>query len=460
MTRIQFSLWTLLLGVAQAFAQDPNFHIYLAFGQSNMDGAGPIEEQDKQGVDSRFRNMSGVNCDSRAVGKWVAANPPLTRCSSNLTVVDYFGRTLVEKLPASIQVGVAIVAIPGTKIELFDKDHYKTYADTVEQWMKNYIADYGGNPYARLVELGKLAQKEGVIKGILLHQGESNNGDGDAWIGKVKKIYNNLLTDLQLDASKVPLIAGEVVGENEGGYCWFHNLTIDKLTDSIPTAHAISSSGLAHQGDHLHFTSAAYRTFGARYATTMLALLDATPAVVIPAQRDTVFNGSFEQGTRGWTLNTWAGSASGNVVNGEYALDVQTIGTVNHQIQLIQAGIILVQGKSYQIDFDAYAPNARSLEVNVEKDTDPWTRYLPALQNISLTTTKTAYSFSFTMELSTDSTARISFNAGGATGALYLDNIRIAEVEPKPPVHTVQPIGIDRLPIQQTPRFDLLGRFQ
>jgi uncharacterized membrane protein len=30
-----------------SFAQDPNFYIFLAFGQSNMDGAGTIESQDR-----------------------------------------------------------------------------------------------------------------------------------------------------------------------------------------------------------------------------------------------------------------------------------------------------------------------------------------------------------------------------------------------------------------------------
>lgn len=449
-----------LLGIGQAFAQDPNFHIYLAFGQSNMDGAGPIEDQDKQGVDSRFVNLSGVTCDTRTTGKWIAANPPLVRCGSKLSVADYFGRTMVEKLPTTIKVGVAIVAVPGTKIELFDKDNYKVYADTTEQWMKNYIAEYGGNPYARLVELGKQAKKDGVIKGILLHQGESNNGDGKAWLGKVKKIYNNLLTDLQLDASKVPLIAGETVGQNEGGACWLINATIDKIADSIPTGHFVSSSGLAHQGDYLHFTSAAYRTYGARYATAMLALLDATPVEPIPANHDTIYNGSFAQGTRGWTLNTWAGTASGSVVNGEYALDVKTIGTSNYQIQLIQAGIILEKGKSYQIDFDAYAPTARSLEVNVEKDTDPWNSYLASLQNFNLTSTKTAYKFQFTMEADTDSSSRISFNAGGATGLLYLDNIRITAVTAPPTsIPLDRSLGKNRLQGLQLPRFDLLGRF-
>lgn len=48
------------------------------------------------------------------------------------------------------------------------------------------------NPYRRLKELAVEAQKAGVIKGILLHQGESNTGDKE-WPQKVKRVYENLL---------------------------------------------------------------------------------------------------------------------------------------------------------------------------------------------------------------------------------------------------------------------------
>ena len=39
--------------------------------------------------------------------------------------------------------------------------------------------EYGSNPYAYLVEMSKLAKDSGVIKDILLHQGESSSGDGN-----------------------------------------------------------------------------------------------------------------------------------------------------------------------------------------------------------------------------------------------------------------------------------------
>ena len=64
--------------------------------------------------------------------------------------------------------------------------------------------------------MAKLAQKDGVIKGILLHQGESNTNDKE-WPNKVKGIYDNLIKDLNLKAEEVPLLAGELVNADQKG---------------------------------------------------------------------------------------------------------------------------------------------------------------------------------------------------------------------------------------------------
>ena len=50
--------------------------------------------------------------------------------------------------------------------------------------MLGMIKEYDGNPYARLVEMAKLAQKDGVIKGVLLHQGESNPNERNDALAK------------------------------------------------------------------------------------------------------------------------------------------------------------------------------------------------------------------------------------------------------------------------------------
>ncbi|GAB1855455.1 hypothetical protein MHTCC0001_02890 [Flavobacteriaceae bacterium MHTCC 0001] len=267
----------LLLGVLfiinTTYSQDANFHIYLCFGQSNMHGAAPIEEMDKT-VNPRFKVMQSLDCDSIGKsGEWRIATPPLCQCDSGLSPADYFGGTMVNNLPDSIKVGVINVAIPGCDIRLFDKDIYKEYTDThKEPWFAKIINSYSGNPYQHLIDLAKKAQEDGVIKGILLHQGETNTGD-QMWPQYVKKVYNHILEDLNLSADSTPLLSGEVVHEDQQGKCSKMNDIIAKLPQVIPTAHVISSSGCPAPKDRVHFSPAGYRKLGARYAEKMLSLM-------------------------------------------------------------------------------------------------------------------------------------------------------------------------------------------
>lgn len=272
------------LASVPAFAQvqaekgkaDENFHIYLCLGQSNMEGNAKIEACDTVDVNPRFKVLQAVDCPElgREKGEWYTAVPPLTRCGTGLSPADYFGRTMVDSLPPEVQVGVINVAVGGCRIELFDEDNYTSYVETSPVWMKNMVAEYGGNPYARLVELARQASRCGVIKGILFHQGESNTGDSE-WPSKVKKVYNSILSDLDLEPCSLPLLVGELVSEGERGACASMNPVIRKLPETIPTAHVISSEGCEAVADRLHFSAAGYRELGKRYALEMLRILEA-----------------------------------------------------------------------------------------------------------------------------------------------------------------------------------------
>jgi hypothetical protein len=224
-------------------------------------------------VDERFQVLAALDMPNldRKKGNWYPAVPPLCRGTAGLGPADYFGRTMVANLPKNIRVGVINVAIPGCKIELFEKETYQTYAATVEPWMTNFIKEYDGNPYQYLVNTAKVAQKDGVIKGILLHQGESNPND-PAWTKKVKGIYDNLIKDLNLKAEDVPLLAGETVNADQQGACAGMNKFIAELPGTLPNSYVISSAGCTCMPDNLHFNSAGYRELGKRYAMKMLSL--------------------------------------------------------------------------------------------------------------------------------------------------------------------------------------------
>jgi hypothetical protein len=272
---VLFLLGVMLTADSTAFAQDSNFYVFLSFGQSNMEGSARSEAQDSI-VDARFQVLQAVDCPNldREKGKWYTAAPPLSRCKTGLTPGDYFGRTLVANLPPGVRVGIINVSVAGCKIELFMKDSVQKYVANAPGWMSNIIKEYNGDPYAHLLGLAKQAQQAGVIKGILLHQGESNTNDA-AWPVKLKTIYDRLLQDLKLRANSVPLLAGELVHADQGGKCASMNKIIATLPQHIQNAHVISSSGCTSAADKLHFDAAGYRELGTRYGLKMLSILGA-----------------------------------------------------------------------------------------------------------------------------------------------------------------------------------------
>ena len=98
-------LFTLLLLVclplvAQAQKPDKNFHIFLCFGQSNMEAGARPAEQDKDFNDPRFQFLAAVNMPrkEREMGHWYTAIPPICREGNNMGPVDFFGRKMIESI--------------------------------------------------------------------------------------------------------------------------------------------------------------------------------------------------------------------------------------------------------------------------------------------------------------------------------------------------------------------------
>jgi len=258
---------------------DPNFYIYLCFGQSNMEGNAQPQNVDKQNVDERFLMLATCDFSSpkRKLGEWYNATPPIVSPWGGLGMADYFGRTMVAALPSNVRVGVVDVAIGGIAIEGFMPDKIAGILAKAENWQAERIRAYGSNPYKRLVDMAKKAQEAGVIKGILLHQGCSNNGDPN-WPNMVKKIYDNMLADLNLSADTVPIFVGETERQNMGGGCYAHNTVVAKIPEVIPTGHVVSSIDVPGNGqDAWHFSAAGYRTFGKRYAFEALKVMGKEP---------------------------------------------------------------------------------------------------------------------------------------------------------------------------------------
>ena len=271
---------TILLFCATiANAQDPNFYIFLCFGQSNMEGNARPEAQDLVSPGPRFLLMPAVDDPQRGrkMGEWCEAVPPLCRPNTGLTPADWFGRTLVTSLPENIKIGVIHVAIGGIDIKGFLPDSIPSYVEKkAPGWMKGMLEAYNNNPYERLVTLAKKAQKDGVIKGILMHQGETNTGDPQ-WAGMVKQVYDNLCSDLKLKPEEVNLYAGNIVQAGGQGVCIGCKKQIDELPNTLHTAQVISSDDCTNGPDRLHFDAAGYRELGCRYGEAVARFLGYEP---------------------------------------------------------------------------------------------------------------------------------------------------------------------------------------
>ena len=267
----------------QVQTADPNFYIFLCFGQSNMEGNARPEAVDLKSPGPRFLLMPAVDFPAvgerpaRKMGEWCEASAPLCRANTGLTPADWFGRTMVASTPDHIRIGVIHVAIGGIDIKGFLPDSIKDYAEKkAPGWMKGMLQAYDNNPYERLVTLAKKAQKDGVIKGILMHQGETNTGD-PKWAGMVKQVYENLCGDLQLKPEEVNLYVGNIVQAGGKGVCIGCKKQIDELPQTIHTCQVISSDNCTNGPDRLHFDAAGYRELGCRYGEAVARHLGFEP---------------------------------------------------------------------------------------------------------------------------------------------------------------------------------------
>jgi hypothetical protein len=298
-------------GSSFAQAPDPNFFIFLGIGQSNMQGKGNIETSDYQSAKfsdadwARYKKLIIVDSDPAKIGTWQTAKPPIVRPDTKLGVTDYFGRTLVTGLDERYKIGVAVVAVDGGSVISFNKDKtvcgdYFNDSGT-GSWVKEAAAQYGNYPYGKLVEMAKIAQKSGVIKGIIYHQGETDltectEEQGNKWLERVYELYTNLLEDLNLSIDSVPFIAGEPVQKDKGGACYTAIPWVDKIPEYFKAqsgkdiAYVASSKDCAKSSDDdYHFSSGGYRKLGKRYGEIMLPLLisqGAVPSTVISVAQD------------------------------------------------------------------------------------------------------------------------------------------------------------------------------
>lgn len=226
-----------------------NFWIFVLAGQSNMAGRGFVEPKD---TISNKRILT-INSDDQ----WVYAKEPLHFYEPNLTGLDCglsFANTLLENVPEEVSIGIIPCSVGGSAIEQWLND--ETYRGV--QLLSNFKSKVA------------FAQKKGIVKGILWHQGESNAKSEliPEYEANLKKLTTTFRTFVKNDS--LPLFIGQL-----GSYAspiqkskrWNSiNSKISDFAKSDNNIHVINTQDLEHKGDTVHFDSKSQRLMGKRFA--------------------------------------------------------------------------------------------------------------------------------------------------------------------------------------------------
>lgn len=216
--------------------------IFLLIGQSNMSGRGDIKE---------VPALNHPNILMFRQKQWIPAVEPLHTDKewAGIGLGMSFAFELTKHYPES-KIGLVPCAVGGTPLS---------------RWSP------GGDLYINAVDIAKQALKDGILKGILWHQGESdssNQNDAITYGDRFISMVNGLRKDLA--DYKVPVLAGELgefLSEHEGlNYFQMVNEHFHKVIEKLQPYRCVSSAGLKDKGDKVHFNALALREFGKRYA--------------------------------------------------------------------------------------------------------------------------------------------------------------------------------------------------
>ncbi|MFG1617183.1 glycoside hydrolase family 9 protein [Nonomuraea wenchangensis] len=141
---------------------------------------------------------------------------------------------------------------------------------------------------------------------------------------------------------------------------------------------------------------------------TMVALSPATSARAADEGPEQIVNGTFDTGTAPW----WStGNVTPTVQDGRLCADIPG-GTANPWDVIIgQNDLPLVEGETYAFGFFATATPAKVGRALIQLPVDPWTQYLSAAPEMSVSGND--YSYTFTAPVSLPN-AQVAFQLGGS----------------------------------------------
>jgi hypothetical protein len=132
------------------------------------------------------------------------------------------------------------------------------------------------HPYDEAIARARAAMKDGELKAILWHQGESDSNAGAApqYERRLRALIERFRTDL--GKPNLPFLIGQL-GRFDGSPWDAPRMHVDSvqraLAAQMPNVAFVSSEGLKDKGDNTHFTAASARELGRRYAEAYLRLI-------------------------------------------------------------------------------------------------------------------------------------------------------------------------------------------
>jgi len=231
-----------------------NTWVFLLAGQSNMAGRATVEKEDTL-THPRVLSIDSTNKIIKAKEPLHFYEPKLAGLGNGLA----FGKYLINHIPDSINILLIPTAVGGSSINMWIEDSLFRNVSLLSNFDKKV----------------QFAQKHGIIKGILWHQGEE---DADSW--ESIQVYEENLNILfshfrkQIGNDTIPILIGELASFSKNPENWQAiNEQIYSYASKDKNAHIITTQDLKDLGDKTHFDAQSQREIGKRFAAKYLEIM-------------------------------------------------------------------------------------------------------------------------------------------------------------------------------------------
>jgi hypothetical protein len=229
-------------------AEKANLRLYLLMGQSNMEGRGTIEAQDRS-PHPRVFVLTASN-------RWDLAVEPLFGIGPGAGIGPglAFGKAM-GALNTNLSIGLIPCAVGATELKRWER---------------------GGDLYRKALARAQAAQRDGTLDGVLWHQGEQDSMYETNAVTYGPRLIK-MIADFRSDLGQptLPFVAGQI-GEflytrkkQQTPFAKGVNNALAKIPSEVPHTACVSSLGLGHRGDEVHFDGRSQRELGKRYAAAM-----------------------------------------------------------------------------------------------------------------------------------------------------------------------------------------------